>query len=201
MVSAGDGRTRQDRGTTPRRGDAERNIAAILTAAFDVLSTDPAATMADVARAAGVGRVTLYAHFSSRAELLQALVQQALEETRQLLEDALAVDRPADQVLAGIIHTSWRTLDRHRRIRRVALAELGSEWVAGQHDQVFLRLTDLLARGRDQGVFRSDLPLSWMTTTVYGLLHAAADEVDTGRVSSADAPHLIISSLLPALAG
>ncbi|MEO3869304.1 TetR/AcrR family transcriptional regulator [Nonomuraea sp. B12E4] len=201
MVSARDGRTRQDREKTPRRADAERNIAAILASAFDELSTDPAATMTDVARAAGVGRVTLYAHFPSRAELLKALVHQALEGTKQILDDSLADDRPADQVLAGIIHTSWRLLDRHRRIRRVALAELGSEWVADQHDHVFARLTELLSRGRDQGIFRSDLPASWMTTTVYGLLHAAADEVDTGRVSSADAPHLVISSLLPALAG
>lgn len=201
MVSAGDSRTRRDRGTPPRRADAERSIAAILAAAFDVLGTNPAASMTDVARAAGVGRVTLYAHFPSRVELLKALVQQVLQETGHILETSLADDRSADQVLAGVVQTSWRILDRHRRLRQAALAELGSEWVSDQHDQVYTRLTELLTRGQDEGVFRTDLPTSWMITTVYGLLHAAADEVDNGRVSPADAPQLVIRSLLPALAG
>ncbi|MEU7990823.1 TetR/AcrR family transcriptional regulator [Streptosporangium canum] len=201
MVSAGDNRTRRDRDAPPRRADAERSIAAILAAAFDVLGTNPAASMTDVARAAGVGRVTLYAHFSSRAELLKALVHQVLQETRHILDTSLADNRPADQVLAGIVQTSWRQLDRHRRLRQAVLAELGSDWVADQHDQVFARLTELLTRGQDEGVFRTDLPTSWMITTVYGLLHAAADEVDTGRVSSADVPQLVIRSLLPSLAG
>src|ERR1700731_535694 len=50
-----------------RRADARRNIASILDAAQDCLSRDPTASIADIAQAAGVGRVTLYGHFGTRA--------------------------------------------------------------------------------------------------------------------------------------
>ena len=55
------------RGTAPRaqRADARRNIAAILDAATDCLARDPEMSIADIAAAAGVGRITLYGHFKT----------------------------------------------------------------------------------------------------------------------------------------
>jgi AcrR family transcriptional regulator len=54
----------------PRRADARRNIAAILDAAVASLADNPDASMAEIAARAGVGRVTLYGHFKTRAELI-----------------------------------------------------------------------------------------------------------------------------------
>jgi AcrR family transcriptional regulator len=48
-----------------QRADARRNVEAILDAAQHCLSHDPQATIAHIAHAAGVGRVTLYGHFKS----------------------------------------------------------------------------------------------------------------------------------------
>ena len=44
---------------TRRRADAERNIAAILEAGLACFSRNPDASLAEVAQAAGVGRITL----------------------------------------------------------------------------------------------------------------------------------------------
>ena len=52
---------------TLRRADAQRNVQRILDAAVACLAERPNATMADIAKVAGLGRVTLYGHFSSRA--------------------------------------------------------------------------------------------------------------------------------------
>ena len=73
----------QSTGAAPgreRRADARRNIAAILDAALLCLARDPDASIADIAQAAGVGRVTLYGHFKSRADLIDA-VPRAVEPT------------------------------------------------------------------------------------------------------------------------
>ena len=59
--------------TGTKRADAQRNIAAILAAAGDCLGRDPGASTSEIAKAAGVGRVTLYGHFPSRAELVASL--------------------------------------------------------------------------------------------------------------------------------
>jgi hypothetical protein len=48
--------------------------AAVVAAATRVFCEQPQVSMADIARAAGVGRVTLYAHFPSREALLEAVL-------------------------------------------------------------------------------------------------------------------------------
>lgn len=50
-------------------------------------------------------------------------------------------------------------------------------------------------------VFRTDLPLSWLVTTVYSLLHAAADDVNTRRLKQSDAADVLEATLLPVLKG
>ena len=52
--------------TRRRRSDAERSIAAIVGAAVDAFGRRSDVSMSEIATAAGVGRVTLYAHFPSR---------------------------------------------------------------------------------------------------------------------------------------
>src|SRR5436190_340790 len=67
--------------TPVRRADARKNIAAILDAATTSLARDPDASINDIAQAAGVGRVTLYGHFESRAVLVAAVVERAMGST------------------------------------------------------------------------------------------------------------------------
>ena len=66
--------------TTRRRADAERNIEAILDAALARLGRDPSASMTEIAKAAGVGRVTLYGHFPSREALVDTLFDRSLAD-------------------------------------------------------------------------------------------------------------------------
>jgi AcrR family transcriptional regulator len=65
----------------PRRADAQRNHDAVLTAAkavFAQAGTD--APMEDVARAAGVGKGTLYRRFPTREHLFAAILQERVDE-------------------------------------------------------------------------------------------------------------------------
>ncbi|HJU96345.1 MAG TPA: hypothetical protein VJ644_00080, partial [Jiangellaceae bacterium] len=65
--------------------------------------------------------------------------------------------------------------------------------------EVATRLHRLIARGQDAGTIRSDLPVTWLVTTFFGILHTAADEVDAGWLATEDAPAIIEATLLPAL--
>jgi TetR/AcrR family transcriptional regulator, mexCD-oprJ operon repressor len=110
------------------RADAQRNRAAILDAAAQCLRTDAAASMQDVARAAGVGRVTLYTHFPSRAELLDAVFDAVVTEAEQTLA---AVDLDGDEpaALDRLIRASWQIVDRFRLLLHAAQRELPAERV------------------------------------------------------------------------
>ncbi len=76
---------------TRERADARRNRERVLRAARDLLATDPVGTtMEDVARAAGVGKATLYRRFPDKAAIAAAL----LDEHERALQERLLHDPP-----------------------------------------------------------------------------------------------------------
>jgi hypothetical protein len=83
----------------------------------------------------------------------------------------------------------------------VALRVLGPERVRDRHAGVFARLERLLQRGRDEGAFSAAAPPGWQATAVYSLMHAAAQEVDEGRLPAADAADALVATILGALGG
>lgn len=188
----------------PRRADAERNRAAIIAAAIEAFAGDPNASTAQIAKAAGVGRVTLYGHFPSRETLLEAVLDQLMAEaeaalTAEGLSGPAGGEVPADELMARVVRRSWQTLDRLRRVRRAALQELGPQRLRAAHQRTYRKLEQLIRRGQSQGTFRNDLPSSWLTSTVYALIHGAADEVDAGNVSARKVPDLLEASVRGAL--
>jgi hypothetical protein len=68
------------------------------------------------------------------------------------------------------------------------------------HDPAMARFDNLIARGQAEGRFRTDLPRGWLVTIVYSLLHAAAEEVNAGRMRPTDAAGILQATILPALA-
>jgi AcrR family transcriptional regulator len=179
------------------RADARRNIAAILDAARDALIDDPDATIAQIAKRAGVGRVTLYGHFATRAELIDAVFAQVSAEADAVLD---GVDTSGDPVeaLARLVNATWRLVHRSRSLVAAVERELPAERVREHHDRHLARGTELIRRGRAQGVFRSDLPEQWLATTMYTLMHAAAAEVRAGRLDGAHAGPTVAATLIAA---
>ncbi|GAA3390413.1 TetR/AcrR family transcriptional regulator [Cryptosporangium minutisporangium] len=197
--------SRRGAGTQPdglprRRADAERNVVAILNAAMTCLSQQSQFSMSEVARAAGVGRVTLYAHFPSREALLEAVLDHAMTQSGAVVEESAPDEGPADEALRRLVRSSWQVLDRHRRLFEVAQRELGPTRLRAHHDPAMSRVEQLLARGQEANVFRTDLPRTWLVTVVYTLLHGAAEDVNTGRLPSDQAAHVLDATILTALA-
>lgn len=182
-----------------RRADAERNIDGILTAARDLFGKGRNPSMIEVAQAAGVGRVTLYNHFPSREVLLEAVIQGAIEDTDRALSNLRLDHGPPAECLARLVGTSWSILDQYRRLHAVALEVLGPEHLRRRHDRAFRHVQRLIARGRSEGVFRTDLPEDWLVTTCYALIHAAADEVGNGELTTEQAPGVLTATLLSVL--
>jgi AcrR family transcriptional regulator len=180
--------------TTPR-ADARRNHAAVLEAALRLFRTDPAATVGQVAQAAGVGRVTLYGHFPTR----EALVGAALSEAVARAERAVAAAGPAtgdpaadlDRVLAA----AWPALADGHGALSAACRELPAADVAARHEPVVLPLRAVLDRGIATGRFRGDLGVDWLVAAVSALVHAAAEQVAAGAADHDDATRRLVASV------
>lgn len=181
-----------------QRADARRNVAAILDAATECLARDPEVSIADIAAAAGVGRITLYGHFKTRAELLDAVVVRTIEHADAILVATETGGDPRD-ALARLVAASWQIVHQFRNILLAAHRELPAERIRGVHDPILRRVQDLIGRGQQAGAFRRDLPKQWLVTTAFSLMHAAAEDASAGRIKADDAPRLITATLLAAL--
>src|SRR5919198_4763624 len=128
--------TRPHRGTTrAQRADARRNVAAILEAATACLTRNSGASMGEIAQAAGVGRVTLYGHFKTRAELVEAVLTRTLERADAVLEATDTRGDPRD-ALTRLVAASWQIVDQHRSVLHAAEQELPAGRIRGKHDRI-----------------------------------------------------------------
>jgi AcrR family transcriptional regulator len=185
-------------GRRPRRADAERSIAAIVEAAVAALSQRPDANLSDIARDAGVGRVTLYAHFPTREKLLEAAVEHAVAEASDAIAAADVERGPADEALGRLVRLAWPILDRHRGLH-VAAAALHPRVLRERHAAVLDQFERLIARGQAEGTIRTDLPSDWLITVCYSLMHGAAEAVSQGRIDRAAAADALDKSISGAL--
>lgn len=193
------GQTVARRGGGRKRADAERNIALILSAATECLARDRNASMSDIAKAAGLGRVTLYAHFASREDLLRAVLAETIAEGTEVITAALPEEGPPAEAFARVIRSCWPLLSRFGSLHAAAQRALPPEEVRGFHDEPMAQVERLIARGRAEGAFRADLPLEWLVTSVYTLLHAASDDVADGRLAGEDIGEVLVKTLLGVL--
>jgi AcrR family transcriptional regulator len=180
------------------RADARRNVEAILAAATSRLAADPSASVGDIAAAAGVGRMTLYGHFRTRSELVDAVLQRVVDESNEVLRATDTSGDPA-AALARLVTESWQLVHRFANVLLAAQQELPAERIHGGHDRILRRVQTLVERGQRAGAFRTDLPKTWLVNLAMRLMHGAAEDVAAGRMKSADAPRIVAGTLFAAL--
>jgi TetR/AcrR family transcriptional regulator, mexCD-oprJ operon repressor len=180
-----------------QRADARRNREAIIDAAVVCLGRDPDTPIGEIAREAGLGRVTLYGHFATRVELVDAALVRALEQGEAVLT---SVDLTGDpqQALRRLIESSWELLERSRALLVAAQNVLPPGRIRTLHAKPAERVLDLVTRGQSEGVFRTDLPASWLVATLHSVMHGAADEVNAGRLAATDAAGYITATVVAA---
>jgi TetR/AcrR family transcriptional regulator, mexCD-oprJ operon repressor len=184
---------------TARRADAEHNMAKILDAAASCLSRSTTASVAEIAQAAGVGRVTVYGHFPSREALIEATLTRLLEQGEAVLAGLDLTGDPR-QALRTLIESSWRLIVDASAVLEAAQSTLPPERIRELHAKPAQRAEELIRRGQAEGAFRTDLPASWLVSVLYHVLKGAAAEISSGRLDPADAPHFIVATVLAAYA-
>lgn len=185
---------------TAKRADARRNVEAIVQAATSLLAVDPAAGVNEIAKAAGVGRVTLYGHFDSRSTLVREVVDRAIRQTDTALAgEDFAGD--AIQALGRLLEVTWQLTHRFGALVVAATGTLTPDEVRRAHEEPAARVRMLLERGRGAGQFSTDAPIEWQVSVIQAILHGASAAVHRGEISADEAPSLVRKTVLAALTG
>ena len=193
------------RKTTPapaprrRRSDADRSVAAILAAALEALASDPDASMAEIARRAGVVRATIYVHFPTRESLLDAVMEHAVGQVADAASGAKPGEGQPKEALARVLRATWQKLDRFQALLTINTSRLSPEELHRRHLPVLEHFVPLIERGQKSGDFRHDLPVTWHLAVIRALAHTASFELQAGRIPEADVEDAMLTTVLAAI--
>src|SRR5262245_36647091 len=155
--------------------------------------------MTDIARAAGVGRVTLYGHFASRDELRAAAVEHLDAQVRAAFDTVEIEGAPPAEALEQLLRTSWRVIERHRAFITAVIHTPDHRHHHhahghGHHEPLLHRIDQVIDRGQADGTFRTDLDRAWLVAACMGMVHAAVLYAETGH-SPDEAVESMISTI------
>ena len=136
----------------------------------------------DITEEAGVAYGLVYHYFKSKDEVLEAVFRDAWGDVLGAFRGIEESDEtPREQLshAAAILLRSWR---RDPDLVRVLVREIGRtpqvQTKADQFGRAFTSIERIVARGQEQGVFRSDLDPRLLAWIFYG----AIEEILTGWV-------------------
>lgn len=163
--------------------------AVILDKAAQVLAERrEAASLAEIAEAAGVARSTLYRYFPSREALLRALADSAAREVQERIDEARPDVLPVAEAIARITRGLIATGSKY-----IALAYLWPKPAGAADPQVTEPMLRLFRRGIDDGTLRGDLPAETLLASYADLIegsiirsartHAGVEEASAAMLS------------------
>jgi AcrR family transcriptional regulator len=161
------------------RADAVRNRARILEsarAAFTARGAD--ASLEEIARSAGVGIGTLYRHFPTRDDLVEAVFRDRIEELEALADDLLASDAPA-AALETWLHAQLEQAATCRGLAAEAmLTMLASPGEPKACESMRRAGAALLARAQAAGEVREGVDIDDLVRMVQAVTLAAEESGD-----------------------
>jgi AcrR family transcriptional regulator len=169
----------------PKRADALRNYEKLVAAGREAFTeADRSASLEDIARRAGVGIGTLYRHFPTRTDLVQAIYVDEVEALSRSAAE-LAELEPWEALTAwlgrfvGYVATKKALADE---LFAVDDAERQAVF-AGCRSMLYSAGEPLLRRAQDAGIVRPDVTIEEVVRLVAGIAKIPADDpADIQRV-------------------
>lgn len=156
---------------SPRRRDAQRNRAAIVRAAIDVMAGPHSIIeMPEIARRAGVGQATLYRHFPDRYALAAGVVAHQIEV---LAARSRAHPNAFREIVGEMLHTQVAMRSLVLLLRRADVS-IRSRY----QQQMVAALSEPFRRAQETGgIRRTAVPedLALLVSMVEGVLDSIAD--------------------------
>jgi AcrR family transcriptional regulator len=124
-----------------QRKAADRNHAAILEVAHDLLASSPTASMNEIAKRAQVGAGTLYRHFPTREDLILAVYRHDMQKLADSVDELLKTHSPLDAFL-----TWFETLAAYISIKHGLDQALHSVAIRSAIDESYAPVAAAVAR-------------------------------------------------------
>ncbi|GAA6136872.1 TetR/AcrR family transcriptional regulator [Arenicella sp. 4NH20-0111] len=161
---------------------------AIIEAAFHLFKENPRASLAEIAKYAGVGRVTLHRHFSGREDLVIELGKIALTEMDEIAEQAASGASSYTDALRLMMFALVPLADRQWFLTNQIFD--GSSDIQKESQRQLEEMKSVIDLAKKEGGLNSALPSPWICETFDALLYAAWEMVRTEQLTTLQASEL-----------
>ena len=156
------------------REDVIRAAVRVFTArGYDATSMD------NVASELGISKSALYHHISSKEEILELTVVQALSRLEAVAEEMAAADVSAGDKVRGLLRGSIEVLCSDPKSVALLLRLRGNSEVersALERRRILTRsVIPLVAAAQEEGAIRSDVDASLLTRMIFGMINSTSD--------------------------
>jgi TetR/AcrR family transcriptional regulator, repressor for lfrA len=160
-------------------GSRARTRQAIVGAAIEVLSRNPAASLGEIAAAAEVGRTTLHRYFPERSHLLAAVSAEGLAQLSRANEQARLAEGTGASAIRRLCQEYFDLGDLLSLIFSDSGVLQGPEWAeSGECDAA---LAEAVERGHRDGTIDPELPATWVQSLIWSQLYAGwSYQAETG---------------------
>lgn len=161
----------------PKRADARRNHDKLIAAAREAFAEcGTTASLEDVARRAGVGIGTLYRHFPTRQDLLEAVYVDEFEAISRSADDL--ADLPPWDALVSWLQQFVRYAATKRALAEELLAyiDIDSDVFRRSREAITAAGEPLLERAQRAGVARPDVSFGDVTRMIGGIAAIRASD-------------------------
>lgn len=166
----------------------------LIEAAIQVFAKRPAASLSDVAEAAGVRRVTLHRLIGSRDELLKEIAVRSLAEMDEACRQAVEGATSAMAALKSCVEALVPVGDRCH-----FLWSQNDVWeepeVANELARQDSELRALIEEAKAEGSIALDIPTAWIVAAIEAIVFAALQTAQAGDIAVNDAGKLAASTL------
>jgi AcrR family transcriptional regulator len=167
----------------PKRADALRNYEKLVAAGREAFTeADRSASLEDIARRAGVGIGTLYRHFPTRTDLVQAIYVDEVEALSRSAEELS--DLEPWEALTAWLHNFVGYVATKQALAEELFAVNDAERqavFAGCRNMLYRAGEPLLRRARDAGIVRPDVTIEDVVRLVAGISKIPADDPEDVR--------------------
>ena len=163
--------------TAATRSDALRNRAKLVTCARELFAKRGVdVSVEEITHHAGVGMGTLYRHFATKDELIDAVLEDAFAEILALAEAAAAAE-DAWEGLATFLERALELRAQNRGIRHLVAAGNHGVRHAEMRRRIRPVIRRLIERAQQQGKLREDFKLD----DIAFVFHAIGSVIESGE--------------------